>query len=403
MRGSPTVIPMALDCMARARSVLDQNPLTRAEALEMLAAPPEQLPELIAGASLLRRAAFGMTVKVNYLVNLRSGLCPEDCGYCSQRLGSAAEVLNYSWLDVDEAARLAAAGVDGGARRVCLVASGRGPSRRDVQRVADMTTAIKERDPQIEVCACLGFLKDEQAEVLRDAGVDAYNHNLNTSRAQYESICTTHTYDDREDTVRRARDAGLSPCSGLIVGMGESDEDIVDTLTDLVALDVDSIPVNFLMPFAGTPMEGRWDLTPQRCLQILAVARFLAPRTEIRLAGGREMHLRSQQPTALMLANSLFLGDYLTGAGQAARADLEMLRDGGFTLALDGSPTDYETLLRRHAEAQEAAPAEGETGACCGGHDGGGCGGAAPAAETEAAPEVVARWRGAGTAVAPNA
>ena len=169
-----------------------------------------------------------MTVKVNYLVNLKSGLCPEDCGYCSQALGSTSEILKYTWLKEDEALDQARAGVRGGASRVCMVASGRGPTDRDIERVAGMVGAIKEENPEVEVCACLGLLRDGQADRLREAGVDAYNHNINTAESHHESIVTTHTYEDRVRTVAMAQGAGLSACSGLIAGLGESDEQLVE-------------------------------------------------------------------------------------------------------------------------------------------------------------------------------
>ena len=216
----------------------------------------------MAAGGRLRHAHFGNWVKVNYLVNLKSGLCPEDCSYCSQRLGSEADVLKYRWLPQDEALRQAKAGIEGGASRICMVASGRGPSAGDVERVAQMVDELKAEHPHIEVCACLGILRDGQAEQLKAAGVDAYNHNLNTSESRYCEICSTHTYEDRVATVELAKRAGLSPCSGLIVGMGESDEEVIDTLFALRTLGSDSIPVNFLMPFDGTPLAGTRLLTP---------------------------------------------------------------------------------------------------------------------------------------------
>jgi biotin synthase len=402
-------------------------PTTREEALAVLATSDDDLLDVVAAAGRVRRHWFGRRVKLNYLVNLKSGLCPEDCSYCSQRLGSGADILKYTWLKPDDASRAAAAGLAGGAKRVCLVASGRGPTDRDVERVSETIRAIKDGNEGVEVCACLGLLADGQAERLREAGADAYNHNLNTSEATYAGITTTHTYADRVDTVRKAHAAGLSPCSGLIAGMGESDEDLVDVVLALRALDPDSVPVNFLIPFEGTPLAKEWNLTPARCLRVLAMVRFVCPDVEVRIAGGREVHLRTMQPLALHLANSVFLGDYLTSEGQAGRADLEMIADAGF---------EVEGADRVTLPAHRAAGAGG-----CGGHgaaDGeSGCGTAAapcagacaPAAEADAAhlperedgspaapeqvpaphaevprPDLVAvRRRGAGTDVAPNA
>ncbi|MHC0428987.1 biotin synthase BioB [Streptomyces sp. O3] len=376
---------------------------TRAEALAVLATSDDELLDVVAAAGKVRRQWFGRRVKLNYLVNLKSGLCPEDCSYCSQRLGSKAEILKYTWLKPDEASKAAAAGVAGGAKRVCLVASGRGPTDRDVDRVGKTIEAIKEQNEGVEVCACLGLLSDGQAERLREAGADAYNHNLNTSEATYGDITTTHTYADRVETVHQAQAAGLSACSGLIAGMGESDEDLVDVVFSLRELDPDSVPVNFLIPFEGTPLAKEWHLTPQRALRILAMVRFVCPDVEVRLAGGREVHLRSLQPLALHLANSIFLGDYLTSEGQEGQADLDMIKDAGFEV--EGA--DRVTL----PEHRVAADAD----AGCGSHQGGcaPCGSDSAAGDAPAAAEptaddartdlVAVRRRGAGTDLAPNA
>ncbi|MCB5169381.1 biotin synthase BioB [Streptomyces bambusae] len=414
---------------------------TREEALSVLATSDDELLDVVAAAGKVRRQWFGRRVKLNYLVNLKSGLCPEDCSYCSQRLGSKAEILKYTWLKPEEASEAAAAGVAGGAKRVCLVASGRGPTDRDVDRVSKTIEAIKEQNEGIEVCACLGLLSDGQAEKLRDAGADAYNHNLNTSEATYGKITKTHTYADRVDTVQKAHGAGLSACSGLIAGMGETDEDLVDVVFSLRELDPDSVPVNFLIPFEGTPLAKEWNLTPQRALRILAMVRFVCPDIEVRLAGGREVHLRTLQPLALNIVNSIFLGDYLTSEGQAGQADLDMIADAGFEV--EGAGT---TTLPKHradvagggcgshaapaqgggcgSHAASADGAEGAAGGGCGSHAGGGCGpcgsvpagteaepvaaaapaGQAPADASGARPDLVAvRRRGAGTDLAPNA
>ncbi|MBQ1107080.1 MULTISPECIES: biotin synthase BioB [unclassified Streptomyces] len=409
---------------------------TREEALAVLATSDDELLDVVAAAGKVRRQWFGRRVKLNYLVNLKSGLCPEDCSYCSQRLGSKAGILKYTWLKPDEASRAAAAGVAGGAKRVCLVASGRGPTDRDVDRVSKTIEAIKEENEGIEVCACLGLLSDGQADRLRSAGADAYNHNLNTSEETYGAITTTHTYADRVETVQQAQTAGLSACSGLIAGMGESDKDLVDVVFALRDLDPDSVPVNFLIPFEGTPLAKEWNLTPQRCLRILAMVRFVCPDVEVRLAGGREVHLRSMQPLALHLVNSIFLGDYLTSEGQAGQTDLDMIADAGFEV--EGAGTT--TLPRHRADALGGGcgTQDATAGADCGSHDaagaagcgshgsGGGCGpcggheepepvggvaGAGesvPASRTDAAGAartdlVAVRRRGAGTDLAPNA
>jgi biotin synthase len=302
------------------------------EALKVLASPDDELMDVVAAAFKVRLRYFGRRVKLNYLVNIKSGLCPEDCFYCSQRLGSAADVLKYTWLKPDEVLQTARTGVQAGAKRVCLVASGRGPTDKDVARVSDMIATFKADHPDVEVCACLGLLSDGQAERLRQAGTTAYNHNLNTAETNYGDICTTHSYRDRAQTVTKAKQAGLSPCSGLIAGMGETDAELADVAFALRELDPDSVPVNFLIPFEGTPLGGQWTLTPQRCLRILAMVRFVCPDAEVRLAGGREIHLRSLQPLALHIVNSIFLGDYLTSEGQPGGRDLEMIADAGFTV-----------------------------------------------------------------------
>ncbi|HJD83805.1 biotin synthase BioB [Kitasatospora aureofaciens] len=384
---------------------------TREEALAVLATTDDELLDVVAAAGKVRRRWFGRRVKLNYLVNLKSGLCPEDCSYCSQRLGSKAEILKYTWLKPEQAADAARAGVAGGAKRVCLVASGRGPTDRDIDRVTDTMAAIKDADPEVEICVCLGLLSDNQAERLKAAGADAYNHNLNTSENTYGTITKTHTYADRVDTVQKAHGAGLSACSGLIAGMGETDEDLVDVVFALRELGSDSVPVNFLIPFEGTPLAKEWNLTPQRCLRILAMVRFVNPDTEVRIAGGREVHLRSMQPLGLHIANSIFLGDYLTSEGQAGQTDLDMIKDAGFEVEGAGEAT----LPRHRADVAEAAAAGscGTAASACG--SGGGCGPCGGHSHPEPAPVeegtdeelrsdlVKVRRRGAGTELAPNA
>ncbi|NYG58214.1 biotin synthase [Nocardioides daedukensis] len=377
------------------------------EALEVLRTSDAEVLGAVSAAARLRRAHFANTVKVNYLVNLKSGLCPENCNYCSQALGSQAPILKYSWLSKDEALRQAGAGLRGGATRVCMVSSGRGPSDRDIDKVVEMTEAIKQEHAGVEVCACLGLLKDGQAERLRTAGVDAYNHNINTAESNHDTIVQTHSYADRIETIDKAKGAGLSPCSGLIAGLGESDEQLVEALFALRQLDADSIPVNFLMPFDGTPYENTWELSPLHCLRILTMARFVCPDKEIRIAAGREMHLRSLQATALQVANSIFLGDYLTSEGQDARADLEMLRDNGFVILGHEEAFNDATFDEVFNPSSRASSAASASASCASSSNfGTDCGGCAQTDTThgsgqEARPAI--RRRGAGTQAPANA
>jgi biotin synthase len=339
---------------------LINEPLDRDAALAVLASDDDELMDVVAAAFKVRLKYFGRRVKLNYLVNIKSGLCPEDCFYCSQRAGSAADVLKYTWLKPEEVLASAEAGVAGGARRVCMVASGRGPNDREIAKVAGMIETFKQQNPDVEVCACLGLLSDGQAEVLKQAGTTAYNHNLNTAEDHYADICSTHTFADRAATVEKAKGAGLSPCSGLIAGMGETDEDLVSVAFALRELEPDSVPVNFLIPFDVTPLGTEWNLTPQRCLRILAMVRLVCPAAEVRLAGGREIHLRSLQPLALHIVNSIFLGDYLTSEGQAGAKDLEMIADAGFTVeGADNSKNEqHQELVRiRRRGAGTGVPA----------------------------------------------
>jgi biotin synthase len=305
--------------------------LTRGEALSVLASDDDQLLQVLDAAFRVRRAYFGRKVKLNLLVNAKSGICPEDCGYCSQSIVSTAPVPKYQLLSKDvlvDGAREAWARKAG---TYCIVASGRRPSQRELREVTAAVREIKEELP-LKVCACLGLLSDDDAQQLRAAGVDRYNHNLNTSSDHHANITTTHTYDDRVATVEAVKRAGISPCAGFIAGMGEKDEQIVDVAFALREIDADSIPVNFLHAVAGTPLEGQDDLDARRCLKILALLRFVCPSKEIRVAGGRELNLGSLQPLALFPANAIFIGDYLTTPGQSAEADYRMIEDLGFEI-----------------------------------------------------------------------
>lgn len=318
---------------------LNNQALTSEEGLVILESTNDQLMELVGAARRVREKFFGKRVKLNYLVNVKSGLCPEDCHYCSQSKDSQAPIPKYPMMDSDEVIEHAERGMAVGAIRACLVASGRGPSNRELNEFCDSVKGLKDKHPKLEVCACLGLLQEGQAEKLKEAGVHAYNHNINTSKKHYEKICGTHGYDDRLDTMKKAADQGLSPCSGILVGMGETNEDIVDMALTLRGKTACSIPVNFLVSIDKTPLQNTHNLTPEKCLRVLALMRFMNPTVELRIAGGRELNLRTLQPLGLMIANSIFIGDYLTTLGQSPTADLEMIRDLGYTV--EGQADDF--------------------------------------------------------------
>ena len=307
------------------------------DALRVLQADDTEIVAQLAAAYRVRYHYWGNRVRLHFLLNAQSGLCPEDCHYCSQSKISSAEIEKYPLMAKDRILAAADRAHQLKAGTFCMAISGRTPSPQTFEQVLEAVRAVKADYP-MRVCTTLGLLNEDQAQQLKAAGVDRINHNLNTAETHHDEICTTHGYQDRLATVQAVQAAGLTTCSGGILGMGESDEDIVNLAQSLRKLNVTSVPVNFLIPIEGTPFAGRSELTPQRCLRILCLFRFLLPSQEIRIAGGREVHLRSQQPLALYPANSIFVGDYLTTAGQSATQDYAMVSDAGFILeAPDGS------------------------------------------------------------------
>ncbi|MBF4500931.1 biotin synthase BioB [Savagea sp. SN6] len=315
-----------------AEEVLNGRVITDEEALAILNSPDRDLLSLLDGAYTIRHHYYGNKVKLNMIMNTKSGLCPENCGYCAQSIVSKAPVEKYAMMKSDEIVEGAERAAASNAGTFCIVASGRGPRDQELEIVTESVKRIKDKFPDMTVCACLGLLKQDQATKLKEAGVDRYNHNINTSEEHHKSITTSHNYDDRVRTVNYAKEAGISPCSGVIVGMGETKEDIINMGRSLYNLDADSIPVNFLHAIPGTPLEALDELNPRYNLKVLALFRYMNPTKEIRVSGGREVNLRSLQPMSLYVANSIFVGDYLTTEGQENNSDFQMLEDLGFEI-----------------------------------------------------------------------
>ena len=316
---------------ALAERVLAGDPLTLEEGLAVLESSDVELLDLLAATYRVRHRYFGNRVQLYFLMNAKSGLCPEDCSYCSQSKVAESEIPRYNLLNREKLLDGARMAWERQAKTYCIVISARGPNEREMQAVETIVPEIKQRYG-LNVCACLGLLTDEQAERLKRCGVDRVNHNLNTSEDFYSEICTTHTYADRVRTLTAVRDAGLELCSGGIIGMGEQKQDIVQMALALRDLGVHSIPVNFLHPVEGTPLSGTRNLSPRECLKTLCLFRLANPERELRIAGGRELHLGSLQPLGLYAANSLFVGDYLTTKGQAPEADYRMIEEMGFVV-----------------------------------------------------------------------
>ena len=341
-----------------ADAALANQPLSADDALRVLTDDSLDVYGLAHAAYRVRHHHFGRGVQVHILNNAQNGRCPEDCSYCTQAKTSDADIEPYPIKNEEEVLAEAGRAYDAGAHRYCMVFSGRGPTEKRTEQLAGYVRAVKDKYPSLEVCVSAGLLDDEKAEVLKLAGLDRLNHNLNTSRARYGDICTTHTYDDRVNTLLSAKRAGLQTCSGLIAGMGESPSELVELALTLADLKAESIPVNFLLPFEGNVLDTPHGLTPAYCLRILCLFRFANPAADVRCAAGREYHLRSLEPMSLLPANSLFLDGYLNGRGAERRRTYAMIEDAGFELVGDHTVGDLRDALPADAAPAAATSAD---------------------------------------------
>jgi biotin synthase len=314
--------------------------------VQLLQSPEIELLPLLDAAFQVRRHFHGHEVAVHILNNAQNGHCPEDCHYCAQARTSKADIEPYGLKSDDEVLEEARVAYESGAYRYCMVFAGRGPSKQRLERLARQVRKIKQNYP-LQICVSPGLMDDEGTSILKDAGVDRLNHNLNTSERHYPKICTTHTYADRVRTLEAAKRSGLQMCSGIIVGMGEADEDVVDVARTLRSLEASSIPVNFLVPIPGNQLEQPARLSPTYCLRVLCMYRFVNPQAELRAAAGREGHLRSMEVMALYPANSLFLDGYLNTRGGSRERVLQMIKDAGFEIK---SPFSVDEMLDQEAQ-----------------------------------------------------
>jgi biotin synthase len=332
-----------------------REPLRREQVTAIAELPLDALPDLVALAHRVRLAYCGPAVELESLLNAKSGACAEDCAFCSQSARFHTDVDVYPFLELEEVLAAAHATRDAGATQFCLVVAVRGPEERLLARVLESVEAV-HRETGLEVACSLGLLTDEQARRLADAGVRRYNHNLETCRAVFPRICTTHTYDDRVETARRATTAGMELCCGGILGLGETLAQRLDFAFELAALEPCEVPINFLDPRPGTPLAGDELLAPRAALQAIALFRLVLPSAWLRLAGGRERVLGELQAMGVLAgANALIVGNYLTTSGRAADEDLALLDALGMPVA-DGPGEGRFVVDGAGAHARPARP-----------------------------------------------
>ncbi|MCX7989377.1 MAG: biotin synthase BioB [Aquificaceae bacterium] len=264
------------------------------------------------------------------IINAKSGACSEDCKFCAQSKFYRTPINIYGLVPKEEILEGAYRGVEFGANRYCVVLSGKSATEEEVESLCEGIEEVKREGLSINVCVSAGTLDEDSLSRLKEAGVKRINHNLETSEAFFPNIVTTHSWKERYETIKRIKSVGLSTCCGGIFGMGESDEDRVDLALTYRELEVDSIPLNFLMPIEGTPLQGAPGVKPLEALKIIAMFRFTNPRAELRLCGGREQNLRDFHGMAVLMTNAMMVGGYLTRAGRDIKRDYQLLKDLGF-------------------------------------------------------------------------
>jgi biotin synthase len=316
-----------LDILAVAREqVLEQGRgLDETQLLGVLELPDARLEELLALAHAVRQRWCGPEVEVEGIVSVKTGGCPEDCHFCSQS-GQFTSPVRSAWLDIPSLVEAAKQTAATGATEFCIVAAVRGPDKRLMAQMREGVAAIKAA-VDIQVAASLGMLSQEQVDELAAMGVHRYNHNLETARSYFPEVVTTHTWEERWDTLRMVRDAGMEVCCGGIVGMGETREQRAEFAAQLAELTPDEVPLNFLNPRPGTPFGDKEPLGAKEALRTIAAFRLALPRTILRYAGGREITLGDLGTEQGLLGgiNAVIVGNYLTTLGRPATADLELL------------------------------------------------------------------------------
>ncbi len=309
--------------------------LSREDALAILNTPDESLEELVSFAETFRRKYKGNHVSIHILTNARSGNCSQDCAYCAQSCRSKADIDKYKWVADEKLYEDNDFVKEHHLSRHCIGLSGMKFTDAEIEVLAEKIRKMKADGTHL--CCSIGFLTEHQAKVLKDAGLDRINHNLNSSRNYYPNICSTHTFDQRVANIRMLQGLGYEICSGGIIGMGESKEDVVDMLMELREIQPEALPINFLLPIPGTPLEhaDMSVLSTAYCMKVLCLARLLVPKADIRCAAGREVYFKGEENMLLRVVDSIFASGYLTAGGQGIRDTIQAIEAAGFTYEIE--------------------------------------------------------------------
>lgn len=305
--------------------MINNKEYTKEELLDLYEKPLEELIELSHEVTIEN---FDNKVEACSIISAKTGACSENCKYCAQSKHNHAEIECHPLLDVETVKKAALSAKENGATRFCIVTSGRVPTGSDFEKILEMIKEVALIDG-IHCCASLGLLSEEQVKQIKEAGVERYNHNINTSEHYHNHICTTHNFEDRVNTVKMVKKYGMEACCGVIIGMGESREDRIEMALSLRQLNPKTVPINFLNPIKGTPLEDYEDkISEEEILKTICIFRLALPKSLLRYAGGRTTRLSKYNQKLGIIAgiNSLLVGNYLTTTGSKSEEDKEMLK-----------------------------------------------------------------------------
>ncbi|MDI6735342.1 MAG: biotin synthase BioB [bacterium] len=309
------------------KGLLNNEPITFSKAIYFSRLEGTDILDLISLANRVRKEYAGEKIDLCAIINAKSGACAEDCHFCGQSAHYKTNLATYPLKSEDEILTSAKEAEISGATRFCIVISGKKPETKDLKKI--VATLVKLRqETSLKLDCSLGTLNEDEIYELKNAGVTRYNHNLETSEGYFKQICTTHSYEDRLNTVKILKKIGLEVCCGGIIGLGEDWDERIRLAFALKDLNVNCIPINILNPRPGTPLENVKPLSPMEIIKTIAVFRLILKDKIIKIAGGREVNLRDLQSLALLAgANGLIIGNYLTTEGRTASLDLQMLKD----------------------------------------------------------------------------